>query len=93
MALNVISIIGLLSIIAFTDVIITQSTAQTEQINMSCATDKECIDKLKSCNVYCYHEDLNALMGGFSEYNEQMQVQGRCVEMTYVDNGVYGYCD
>ena len=91
MALNTLTVIGVLSIIMFTDVVLDQ-TISTEHINMSCVTDDECIDRFEVCNVYCYHENPHTLMGDFTKYGNE-QTMGRCVEMIYVDNGKYGDCD
>ena len=91
MALDVLSVIGILSVIMFTNVVLDQ-TISTEQINMSCVTDDECIERLESCSAYCYYENPHALMGDFTKYNDEQQF-GRCVKMMYVDNGEYGECD
>lgn len=57
-------------------------TPDQEPKNLTCSNDEQCVDKMQSCNVFCHVDDFQI---GDNK-------QGSCIEMNYVDNGMYPEC-
>lgn len=82
MGINILSFIGVVTVIAIAGMVIPQENNPEPQ-NLTCENDNECIDKMELCNVFCHIEN---------QQNGDNQ-QGKCVEMAYVSNGMYPECD